>query len=78
MFPMSVITPKGWSPHKFYLTFSAAILVVAAWPCWTSGAVKEAMSSYRAQLLKARLPLEDSSTEPGLNTLHMLPEPKWK
>ncbi|TNN35303.1 hypothetical protein EYF80_054530 [Liparis tanakae] len=52
------------------------VLEEAAWPCWISGAVKEATSSYRAQLLKARLPLADSSTEPGLSTLHMLPEPE--
>lgn len=64
--------------QKIGQTFSSAVLVEAAWPCWTSGAVKEAMSSYRGQLLKAILPLADSSTEPGLSTLHMLPEPKRK
>ena len=56
-------------------TFSAAARVDATRPWWTSGAVKEATSSDREQLLKARLPLAESSTEPGLSTLHMFPEP---
>lgn len=52
------------------------VLVEAVWPWMTSGATKEATSSFRPQLLKAIRPLADSSTEPGLRTLHMLPEPE--
>lgn len=56
-------------------TFSEAVLLEAACPSCTSGAVKEPRFSDREQLLKARFPVADSSIEPGLSTLHMLPGP---